>query len=357
MVDLKSVYKVTSKGRVYYYAWKGKGAPRLRGEPGSAEFLADLQAALAGRKGGDKSRMSGLIAMFRASDAWNGRGPKPISEKTKASWKTWVDRIQDEFGELRVEHFDRPQMRPIIIKWRDRYQGTPRAADMGVQVLSRILSFGMAEGKLLNNICIGIDAIYGNDRSALIWQPADFAKLRKAAPRELVEAAELGALTGLRQSVLLRLGPVHRRENHLEIRSNKGRNGKPGRMIIIPLYAELRAYLDGLKRRGNSTTYLVNTEGLPWRTGFGSSWGKALDKAGIDELHFHDLRGTAATRFYRSGLTIREIAEIMGWSEEYVEALINRYVKRDEIILDRIRRMDENTRATDPEKRLEKPSP
>jgi len=357
MVDLKGVYRVQAKGRVYYYAWKGKGAPRLPGEPGSPEFVAALSAAHSGRKGGDKARMSGLVAMFRASDAWNGRGPKPISEKTKASWKVWLDRIQVEFGDLRVEQFDRPQMRPIITKWRDRFHATPRAADMGVQVLSRLLSFGMAEGKLLNNICNGIDAIYGADRSALIWQPEDFAKLAKKAGPEIVEAAHLGALTGLRQSVLLRLGPAHRREHHLEIRSNKGRNGKPGRLVIVPLYAELREYLDGLKRRSNSLTYLVNTDGLPWKTGFGSSWGKALDRAGITDLHFHDLRGTAATRFYRSGLTIREIAEVMGWSEDYVEGLIDRYVKRDELILDRIRRMDENTRATGSEKPRKNPSP
>jgi len=57
-------------------------------------------------------------------------------------------------------------------------------------------------------------------------------------------------------------------------------------------------------------------------------------------LHFHDLRGTAATNFYRAGLTTREIAEIMAWSEELVERLIDRYVKRDVKLADRIRRME-----------------
>ena len=35
-VDLKGIAKVTSKGRTYYYAWRG--GPRLRGEPGTPEF-------------------------------------------------------------------------------------------------------------------------------------------------------------------------------------------------------------------------------------------------------------------------------------------------------------------------------
>jgi len=47
------------------------------------------------------------------------------------------------------------------------------------------------------------------------------------------------------------------------------------------------------------------------------------------DLHFHDLRGTAATRFYVAGLSVRVIAEIMGWEEEYVEKIIRRYVGRN----------------------------
>lgn len=341
MVDLKGVYAVNVKGRTYHYAWRGRGAPRLRGEPGSAEYLSDLKAAQESRKGGDKTRLSGLCAMFRASDAWNGRGPRPISAKTKASWTTWLDRIQTEFGELRVEQFDRPQMRPIIIKWRDRFASTPRAADMGVQVLSRLLSFGMAEGRLLNNICKGIDGIYSADRSGMIWTADDLVELEKHAAPEIMQAATLGALTGLRQADLLRLSWSHIKPHSIEIATGKSRRRKT---TLIPIYGELRAYLDGLKKR--ATTVLVTTEGRPWRTGFGSSWGKACDKAGIGSLHFHDLRGTAATRFYRGGLSIREIAEIMTWSEDYVETLIDRYVKKDELLLDRIRRLDENSLST-----------
>jgi len=68
-----------------------------------------------------------------------------------------------------------------------------------------------------------------------------------------------------------------------------------------------------------------------------------MHRAGLAErdLHFHDLRGTAATNFFRAGLLIREIAEIMGWAEDKVERLIDRYVKRDEILRDRIRRLEQ----------------
>lgn len=339
MVDLKGVYAVRAKGRTYYYAWRGRGAPRLRGEPGSAEFIASLKEAHDARKGGgDRTRMTALITAFRASDAWQGRGHKPISPKTRASWATWLDRIQIEFGGLRIEQFDRPQMRPIIAKWRDRYAETPRAADMGLQVLSRLLSFGMAEGRLLHNITRGIDGIYTADRSGLIWTAADLDALADVAPAPITQAARLAALTGLRQADLLRLSWSHVRANSIEIPTGKSRRRKT---TLIPLYGELRDYLATIPRK--ATTVLVNTKGRPWRTGFGSSWGDAKAKAPtLSALHFHDLRGTAATRYYIGGLTIREIAAVMTWSEDYVESLIDRYVKKDELLIDRIRRLDEN---------------
>jgi integrase len=243
-------------------------------------------------------------------------------------------------------------MRRSIIKWRNRYAATPRAADMGIQVFSRLLSFGMEEGRLLNNLCFKLGRIYVADRSNLIWTEADLERLAKHASAEVMQAARLAALTGLRQTDLLRLCWTHIDANSIQVRTGKSRGRKTA---DVPIYADLRAYLDGLPRR--AITVLVNTDGHPWKTGFGSSWGEAKRAAGLDLLHFHDLRGTAATRFYMGGQSIREIANTMAWSEDQVEALINRYVKRDELMLDRIRRLDENARGTPPVKPGVKPPP
>jgi len=61
-----------------------------------------------------------------------------------------------------------------------------------------------------------------------------------------------------------------------------------------------------------------------------SAFNRAKIGAGMNErdLHFHDLRGTAATKFYIAGLSIRVIAEILAWSEQQVERIIRRYVAR-----------------------------
>jgi len=73
-----------------------------------------------------------------------------------------------------------------------------------------------------------------------------------------------------------------------------------------------------------------------------------------DDLRYHDFRGTAATRMRLAGWTNREIAEAVAWDEESVDRIIRRYVKRDALLRDMIRRMDENTRRTDTEKARKK---
>lgn len=62
------------------------------------------------------------------------------------------------------------------------------------------------------------------------------------------------------------------------------------------------------------------------------------------DLRFHDLRGTAATRLFKAEFSEREIAETLGWSEDRVKRLIDRYVKRDEILKEKIRRLEKAKR-------------
>lgn len=350
MVDLAGVYKVVAKGRTYYYAWKGRGAPRLKGEPGSVEFAESLAAARGPAKAAGGT-IRALCAQYRSGDWWRKAGePNCIAVSTKKNWRPWLIRIEDHFGDLKVAAFDRPAILLHIRKWRNRWRSQPRTADYGKQVLSALLTFAVEDGALGSNPCAKISNLYASDRADIIWTDDDLELLAKTASEPIMRAARLAALTGLRQTDLLRLpwsrvGPLA-----IEVKTGKGR-GK--RTALIPLYAELRACLASIPRKG--LMVLTNTDDEPWRSGFTSSWNKALIKAKIVGLHFHDLRGTAATRMYLGDLTLREIAQIMGWAEDKVERLISIYVNRDALLRDRIRRMDENGRRTASEKLGEKP--
>jgi hypothetical protein len=113
-VDLKGIAKVTARGRTYWYAWRG--GPRLRGEPGSPEFMASYNAAIEERRTPDKNRFKSVVVLYKASDDF-----KTLADTTKRNWATWLDRISDYFGDLRIAQFDRSEkIRPVIRRWRCR---------------------------------------------------------------------------------------------------------------------------------------------------------------------------------------------------------------------------------------------
>jgi integrase len=333
-MTLRGLNWSTVKGRTYYYAWRG--GPRLRGEPGTPEFVASYNEAIESRRTPDTGRFKSLVTLYKASNHY-----KRLADSTRSNWAPWLDRISDYFGDLRIAQFDRPEkIRPIIRRWRNQWADKPRTADFGMQVLSRVCSHAVDPlGKLASNPCEGIKQLYNSDRSEIIWTDSDIATLKKTCSSEIGYAVDLAAHTGLRLSDLLRLSWSHVGEDAITLSTGKSRGR---REAIIPLYDDLRKLLKQIPK--HSTTILSNSRRRPWTPdGYGSSFNTAKHDAGIadKDLHFHDLRGTAATKFYIAGLSIRVIAEILAWSEDQVERIIRRYVSRAAATKEAIRKLNE----------------
>lgn len=326
---LKGLFKVKAKGKIYYYAYRG--GPRIDAKFGTNAFLQEFIDARAPANY-DKSKVGAWVGLYRASDDYEKLAPT-----TKKNWGPLLDNIKQHFGEYPVRFFNRPDIRQDIKQWRNRWRATPRMADLAKQVLSRLCSFMVEEGLLATNPCEGISNLYSNNRSDIIWTDEDLTALKAVASPEIYSAAILAAYTGLRQGDLLRLTWGRVGDLCIDLKTSKSRGR---RSALIPLYKDLRDVLGTIPKR--ATTVLTNTHGRPWRGGFGSSWAEACDRAGLGErdLHFHDLRGTAATKFYSAEFSSREIADILGWSPERVEQLLDRYVRRSELLLARIHRLD-----------------
>jgi integrase len=320
-VDLKGLVKVKSKGKVYHYAWRN--GPRLRGEPGSPEFMASYNEAIEGRRAPDASRFRSLVVLYKASNDY-----KKLADSTKRNWSRWLDRISEHFDSLRIAQFDRPEkIRPIIRRWRSRWADKPRSADYAMQVLSRVLSYAVDPlGKIAGNPCEGIKQLYTADRSEIIWLESDIKQLKKTCSADIGHAVDLAAHTGLRLGDLIRLSWSHVGDDAITITTGKS---KYRRTAIIPLYDDLRQVLACIPKR--STTILTNVRRRPWTAnGFGTAFNRAKIAAGMNDrdLHFHDIRGTAVTKFYIAGIPERVIAEVMAWEENHVAKIIRRYVDR-----------------------------
>jgi integrase len=337
--DVKGLQRVVSKGRVYWYAWRG--GPRLRGDYGTADFWASYDVAVRERHIPEPGRFRALVTAYKASADYQKLAPS-----TKTVWGPWLDRIADHFSTLSIAAFDHPKVRQVIRQWRNQYADKPRTADMGIQVLSRVCAYAVDPlGKLAGNPCEGIKALWSSDRAEIIWTDADIARIKQACTPEIAHAIDLAAATGLRRGDLVRLSWLHIQDGAIVITTSKS---KHRRQALIPLYDGLREVLARIPKR--SPIVLTNSKGQPWSyEGFGTMFNAAKVAAGIGgELHFHDLRGTAATRFYTADLPLRVIAEILGWTEASVDNIIRKYVDRaaaTKAIIRRLNKADGDQKA------------
>jgi integrase len=264
---------------------------------------------------------------------------KHLAVSTRKNWSPWLDRMGSYFGDLRIAQFDRPEkIRKVIRIWRNRWSAKPRTADYGMQVLSRVLAFAVEQGDIASNPCKGIPQLYSSDRSEVIWTDSDIVALKQKCSIEMANTVDLASHTGLREGDLLRLSWTHIGDDAITVVTGKS-GGR--REAIIPLYDSVRAVLERIPKR--ATTVITNSDGHPWKIGaFATGFVRAKRKAGLGDLHFHDLRGTAATKFYLANLSRREIAEILGWQEEQVDRIIRRYVDRAAATKALIRRLSKS---------------
>lgn len=317
-VPLKGLNRVRTRlsdGRIaiYYYAWKG--GPRVMGEYGSPEFLASYHAAHA-RRVGNPSAFHAIIAGYKANRAFI-----ELAETTRKGYLKYISSIEQTLADMPLKALDDPRVTGDLLEWRDSFR-TDRQRDYAWTVLMRVISWGRDRGMTTYRPPERLKRLYQSDRAGKIWLPEHIGAFRGVASDQLWWALVLALETGQRQGDILKLPWSAWSGGWINLRQGKG-----GRHVAIPVTADLRSVLDGIPRL--SPVILTNSRGLPWTgDGFRTSWGKACAKAGIGDLHFHDLRGTAVTRLFEAGCEIGEIAAITGHTLKTAEAILDRYLAR-----------------------------
>ncbi|MGV7034766.1 tyrosine-type recombinase/integrase [Methylobacterium symbioticum] len=146
-------------------------------------------------------------------------------------------------------------------------------------------------------------------------------------------ALHLALHTGQRQGDLLIL-PWSAYDGHaIRLKQGKSRRGtKEGRQLYIPCTAALRRALDAAPRR--AIPILTKPDGMAWtKSAFHHAWSAAYDRSGLrDDLHFHDLRGTAVTMLSEAGCTPQEISTITGHTLATVNKILEVYLARTRML-------------------------
>ena len=317
-VRLKGINKTTKRladGSVKVYYFLRATGERIEGEPGTPKFVASYNAAAAKTKTAPAGQFRSIIAKYKASAEFTTKAPK-----TQKDYLRYVSAIEVEFGDMPLAALDDKRVRGDFLEWRDGFAETPRKADYAWSVLARILSFAKNRSLISTNACEKGGRLYeGGDRADIVWSAAALAKLIAVASTDVMDAVILALWTGQRQGDLLRLP-----WSAYDGRTIRLKQGKTGKRVAIPVGETLRVRLEGIPKR--STIILANSKGTPWTSdGFRSSFWTACEKAGIEDLRFHDLRGTAVTRLAIAGCSVAEIAAITGHSLKDVETILDRH--------------------------------
>lgn len=208
----------------------------------------------------------------------------------------------------------------------------PATINRHLALLRAALDVGIQNNALSSNpVSRDLYLIENNERDR-IASVEEYNKLVAAAePEYLRLAIILGYETGMRLGEICDL-----QWEHVTL---QGRNGiarlarsKTGKGRIVPLSAKAA---EALRLAGPSTGSIIPVQSST----ISPLFAKLATALEIDNLHFHDLRHTAATRMRRSGLDLIQLKKIFGWSSW---ATAERYqtVAEDEL-LEAIRALDD----------------
>lgn len=325
-VKLKGVYRNRKKladGTTRdYWTLRGVGAlnplPGDENEPfglGTPAFMRAYQEAIdAPRRARTTGTLREVIAGYQRSAAWAKLAPRTKSDYTRA-----IAAIDTKWGAAPLEVIEDPKVRRGFLDWRDTMAtASPRQADATLGVLRIIIEWGRDRGILSHNHATRPKKVYKADRSDHLWLPPHIDAIRAVAPADVLLAFELALGTGQRKGDLLKLPWTAYDGKRIRFRQGKRR-----RLVDMPVTRALKAVLD--KAPKQATTILARN-GKAWGSvNFDHQWRKAVLAAGLDGLHFHDLRGTTCTQLAEAGATPSEIAAMLGWTVTTVNRMLDTY--------------------------------
>jgi len=308
--------------KTFWYAWRG--GPRLKGEPGTPEFVASYNAAVATKLALAPGTLGGILTEYQTSDDFAGPS---LRDQTRKDYAWHIARIERKFHDFPLAALTDPRTRGVFLDWRDELGKQGRtSADHTWAVLNIVVSWALDRGKVPCNPFTKAKRLHHGTRADKIWTHEDEARFLTSAPKQMHLPFLMAIWTGQRQGDLLRMPWYAYNGRDIRLKQSKG-----GRGVVVPVSSQLKAALDAESKVRDVHFILVNSLGQPWTAhAFRSAFIRAGKVAGIKGLTFHDLRGTAVTRLALAGCTEAEIIAITGHGFNEVRSILDaHYLHRD----------------------------
>ncbi len=336
---VNTVRKVLSDGTVRrYYYHRATGRP-LPGTPGEPEFIAALAAAEKSLSERHRGTFNQLSHAFTTSPEFS-----KLADSTQKEYGRMLRKAENKFGTMPLGALDDQGVLQVFMNWRKvLFDGSgEREADNCLSVVSAMLTWATQNGRLKHNHLSGFKRLYHSNRTDKVWLPEHIDAFMRVAPVELQRALILALHTGQRQGDILRLAWSNYDGTAITLRQGKSRFRT---QVTIPCTKALKRMLDRLERTG--LVVLTTKTGKPWKARyFKRQWEQASSAAGIEDLHFHDLRGTAVTLLSEAGANPQQIATITGHSLKTVTVILEKYLSRTRHLAETAITLFQNAKAT-----------
>lgn len=307
VMRLRYVHKTRAKGKAYYYV-RREGWPNMRlpGLPGSRDFMAAYQAALALPTPAPDAAAAVQPGSFNALAVayYRSSGFVTLAKTTQGTYRRIIERFRAKHGDKPVARLERQNIEAML----DGMAETPEAANNLLKILKVMFKLALRRGMVRADPTAGVARIVNRSDGHQCWAATDMNRFNDHWPAGSKERLAMLLLldTGQRRGDVVGMGWHNVRNGALEVVQ-----GKTGQAVTVPILPTLRDALAACPKEGPA--FLVTAYGQPFTSaGFGNWFGEAARAAGLARLTAHGLRKTAAVRLADAGCTTHEIAAITG---------------------------------------------
>ena len=314
-VNLKFISEDTDRhGNVRrYLRCPGHPKIRLRSVPGTPQFLAEYQEAVAQTNGASKtasrSREIKRGTFRHLCVQYFANGEYSALDVSTRNWqRRALEKICESHGDSAVSHMQPRHVR----KLRDELLVTPAAANQRLKALRALFNWANEAEETTVNPTLGVKRIKYASAGHHTWTDDEMAQYRKRHPIGTKPrlAFDLLRFIAFRREDVVRIGPYHIRNGRVEYRQAKNEHRNPID-VDIPLHPELAASIAAAET--STKTFLLTGFGKAFTpNGFGGKFKDWCRQADLPHCSAHGIRKATATTLAENTATPHEIMSITG---------------------------------------------
>lgn len=258
--------------------------------------------------------LSAVVKLFLGDKT--AKRKQDTTDNYEAILNWWIEQL----GDIPVRKIEQT----LIVNTIKKREGKNANATLNrhLAALRTCLRYAWRVHKLLESVPAFF--LYQEPKARVRWlKPWEIVKLLDALPLHMRDMAEFSLATGLRQGNVkgLQWSEVDLVRRNVTIEGIKMKNGET---FSLPLS---QAAVDVLVRQvGKHQEAVFTYRGKPVRAIGNATWKAAVERAGLVDFRWHDLRHTWASMLIQSGVPVKALQVLGAWE---TPSMVDKYAHQD----------------------------